>query len=273
MSERFARMFEGLREKKEAAFVPFVTLCDPNFETSLEILKTLVKSGADALELGMPFSDPCADGPVIQKANKRALTSGSSTNRCFALVKMLRKDFPDTPVSLLVYSNLVKARTLKRFYHDARMSGIDAVLVPDVPYDMIENERENFRQCASDSNVDLVLIAPPNASDERIAQIAEASQGYTYVVSRFGITGDRNKAGVPREIIAKLKEHHSPPTLLGFGISDTDDVRNAIEGGHIDGVISGSRVVRIIEENLGDKEKMLAEISAFVKKMKAATRI
>ena len=270
MSDRFLSCFDRLKAKHEGAFVPFVTLCDPNFDISYEILRTLIKSGADALELGIPFSDPCADGVTIQLADKRALASGSTVDKCFELISKIRQEFPDTPISILTYSNLAVARGIEKFYKDAKAAGIDAILLPDIPIEMI-NLQHNFYKAAKEADIDLVLIAPPNATDETLKKIAEVSSGYTYALSRYGITGTDNAVGTPKEMLQKLKEFNAAPSLLGFGISTPEHVKTAMNI-KADGAIAGSAVIKLIEQNLHNKDKMLSQIAEYVSTMKAATR-
>ncbi|MBQ9275504.1 MAG: tryptophan synthase subunit alpha [Succinivibrio sp.] len=271
MENRFETRFKELEGRHEGAFVPFVTLCDPDYATSFEILKTLLKGGADALELGFPFSDPCADGPVIQKADKRALGSGASVDDMFALVGQLRQSDDKVPVSILVYSNVVVARGVDKFFADAAASGIDAVLVADVPVGMLHTAGD-FTQCARKHQVGLVLIAPPNADEQTLQNIAGISQGYTYVLSRFGITGTETAFGKPVRVIARLKELGAPKSLLGFGISKPEHVRQALEIG-ASGAIAGSACVKIIEKNLGNTEALKNELEAYVRSMKSVTRL
>ncbi|MCR5536769.1 MAG: tryptophan synthase subunit alpha [Succinivibrio sp.] len=271
MSQRFADKFSELSLKHEGAFVPFVTLCDPDYETSLSILKTLVESGADALELGFPFSDPCADGPVIQKANKRALSSGARTADFFHLIGQIRQLYPTLPISILVYSNVVVARGIDKFYADAQAVGLDAVLIPDVPFNMLSTQ-DDFCACARRHEVNVVLICPPNASDHTIRSISGITQGYTYMLSRFGITGTDYSFGQPVEVIKKLKEYGAAPSLLGFGISTPEDAKIAMQTG-VAGIIAGSACEKIIERQLENKTALLSELSAYVKAMKAATRL
>ena len=270
MTDRFTECFKRLKQADEGAFVPFVTLCDPNFDISYDILKTLINAGADGLELGIPFSDPCADGVTIQLADKRALSSGASLDKCFELISKIRAEYNDVPISILCYSNIAIVRGLEKFYQDAAKAGIDAVLLADIPVEMVDKQH-NFLKAANDADIDLILIAPPNASDATLKKIAELSQGYTYALSRYGITGTDNALGKPKEMLRKLKEDNAAPALLGFGISTPEHVKEALEAG-ADGAIAGSAVVKIIENNLHDKSKMLAEIENYVKAMKRATK-
>ncbi len=271
MEHRFEKRFASLQARHEGGSMPFVTLCDPDKETSLKILEALVAGGADALELGFPFSDPCADGPVIQNADKRALNSGAVTADFFDLIAKIRERHPDLPMSILVYANVVIAHGTDHFFKQAKASGLDAVLIPDVPVNMLETH-ENFLKCAADNEVDTVLIAPPNASEETLDKIAVLSKGYTYVLSRFGITGTENTFGRPVKIINRIKELHGALPILGFGISTPEHVKQALEIGAV-GAIAGSACVKIIEKNLNDVPNMLKELTSYVASMKAATKL
>jgi tryptophan synthase alpha chain len=265
--DRYQDCFKQLREKKQGAFVPFVMLADPDLEQSYQIITTLIESGADALELGIPFSDPIADGPVIQKSAIRALNNGATVAKCFELIQSIRKDYADIPIGLLLYSNLVVSRSIDDFYQQASLAGVDSVLIADVP--IIESK--SFITSAVKHNVQPIFIATPNAGDEQLKHVAQKSQGYTYLLSRAGVTGTDVKAEMPIvHIIEALKHYQAPPSLLGFGISAPEQVRKAIESG-ADGAISGSAVVKIIEDNLDNRTKMLQELSKFTKVMKQAT--
>ncbi|MGN0914764.1 MAG: tryptophan synthase subunit alpha [Succinivibrio sp.] len=270
MSLRFENRLLELKNKGEGAFMPFVTLCDPDKETSIEILKALIEGGADALELGFPFSDPCADGPVIQHADKRALNSGATTDDFFDVVRELRKIDDKIPVSILVYANVVVARGIDKFYKDAHDAGIDAVLIPDIPTNMLDT-CDNFEKCATENDVAVVLIAPPNANEDLLEKIAKHSKGYTYVLSRFGITGTENTFGKPVEVINRIKELNGAAPILGFGISTPDHVKQALETGAV-GAIAGSACVKIVEKYKDDFPAMKKELIAYVSSMKAATR-
>ena len=264
---RYARMFTNLAKKKQGAFIPFVVLFDPDRESSKEIILTLIKSGADALELGIAFSDPLADGPVIQKAGLRALNNRSTVRDALGLVKEIREINPDIPIGILTYANLVTRNSIANFYKSCQEAGIDSALVADVPL----NEFKPFYEQACAHNIAPVLIAPPNLPSERSAQIAQWCKGYTYVVTRTGVTGANESVNLAhKELLQALKNHKAPPAIFGFGISKPEHVKKALKEGAL-GVISGSKVVSIIEENLGNKNQMLKELSLFCQSMKQAT--
>ncbi|MDO6718075.1 tryptophan synthase subunit alpha [Psychrosphaera sp. 1_MG-2023] len=268
MSNRYSNLFAKLDQNAEGGFIPFVTIADPDLETSYEIIKTLIDAGADALELGIPFSDPIADGPTIQAANIRALDNPIRTQDCLDLIRRIRDEYPDTPIGLLLYSNLVLAKGIEQFYQLCNDAGVDSVLVADVPV----RESKPFRLAAEKANIDAVFIVPPNVGDETLRQVASYSRGYTYLLSRSGVTGAESQAEMPADAMIKtMKAYHAAPPILGFGISTPKQVASAIAAG-AKGAISGSAVVKIIENNLNDKQTMLSELAAFVRDMKAATK-
>lgn len=268
-SQRYAQMFSQLASKQQGAFVPFVTIADPNLAESEAIIRTLIENGADALELGLPFSDPVADGPVIQAANIRALTHHITKQQCFALIARIRADYPELPIGLLVYCNLVVANGADAFYAQAAAAGVDSVLVADVPV----KEGAPFIAAAKNAGVQPIFIAPPDASAATLAKVAAASEGYIYLLSRSGVTGDTQQATAApaAELIATLQDAGGAPPLLGFGIAKPEHVQAAIAAGAA-GAISGSAVVRIIAENLNNSSAMLAKLAAFTQTMKAATQ-
>jgi tryptophan synthase alpha chain len=266
---RYVKMFESLKTNSQGAFVPFVTVGDPNIEQSYQIMKTLAESGADALELGIPFSDPLADGPTIQGANIRALDSGATPDSCFEQIQRIRAEFPDLPIGLLMYANLVYSRGIENFYQRCSEAGIDSVLIADVP----TNESRDFVAAAKKFKIHPIFIAPPTADEATIKQVAELGEGYTYLLSRTGVTGTENEANMPVDkVLNSLREFNAPPALLGFGISQPEQVQQALQAGAA-GAISGSAVVKIIEVSLDDPQNMLDELAKFVKGMKAATHI
>jgi tryptophan synthase alpha chain len=268
MSRRYEKIFSDLKKKGEGAFIPFVMLGDPDMKESESIIETLIESGADALELGIPFSDPVADGPVIQTSANRALAKGATPDACLDILARVRKKYADIPAGLLVYANLVVGKGQERFYKYAAESGADSVLVADVPTLMAGP----FVEYARSAGIDPVFIVPPNASDEKLREIAALTKGYTYFLGRAGVTGaDREMEAPLSSKIRFLKDAGAPPIVVGFGISRPEHVKASLEAG-ADGAISGSATVAIVAAHLDDAPKMHSELAAFVKNMKSATR-
>ncbi|MDH2925370.1 tryptophan synthase alpha chain [Nicoletella semolina] len=266
---RFDTLFHKLKAKNEGAFVPFVTLCDPDFERSFEIIETLIANGADALELGFPFSDPLLDGPVIQAANKRALDAGHSTESCFNLMVKIREKYPDIPIGLLLCANLVFVPSAAEFFARCAKTGVDAVLIADLPVAYAQE----FADEAKEHGIQLVFICPPNADSITINKIAIFTGGYTYLVSRAGVTSAENQqhASNLANLVDLLKRSDAAPILQGFGIAKPEQVKEALNLG-CDGAISGSAIVKIIEKNLENQTALLTELGQFIREMKAATR-
>lgn len=266
--ERYQQLFKRLESQNEGAFVPFVTLGDPNPELSLAIIDTLIEAGADALELGIPFSDPLADGPTIQNANLRAFAAGVTPTQCFEMLEKIRAKHPQIPIGLLMYANLVFHKGIDTFYARCAEVSVDSVLVADVPLE----ESAPFRAAALRHGVAPIFICPPNASDDLLREIASHGRGYTYLLSRAGVTGTEKRAITPlNHLIDKLREFNAAPPLQGFGISEPSQVKESLAAGAA-GAISGSAIVRIIENNQHDPAELLAQLSRFVSEMKAATR-
>ena len=259
-ARRYAAMFDRLSGANEGGFIPFAVVGDPDAGRSLDAIRTLAANGADALELGLPFSDPVADGPVIQAAAARALARGVKRADCWAVIRKVRGEFPDLPIGLLVYANLVYHADPSRFYREAADAGVDSVLVADLPV----AESATAVAAARAAGIAPVFIAPPNAGPARLAAIAAAGAAYTYVTSREGVTGaDERLRRDQRGLIASLIALGAPPPVLGFGIATPEQVRAALAMG-ARGAISGSAVVRRIASG--------EEVGEFVRQMKAATR-
>jgi tryptophan synthase alpha chain len=257
---RYRDMFA--RVDNHGAFGAFVMLGDPDLETSAAILDALVEGGADMIEVGIPFSDPVADGPVIQAAAERALAQGVTPADCFRLLAAFRSRHPDIPVGILTYANIVLARGREDFYAMAAEAGVDSVLIADVPV----FEADPFVAAAGKAGVAPVLIAAPNTPRATLERIAGLGQGYTYCVARAGVTG----AGAEMELnhgdlFEALHEFGAPPPVLGFGISRPDHVRAAHRAGAA-GAISGSAIVRLIAEH---GKSAASHVRAFVGAMKA----
>ncbi len=268
---RFTSLFDSLKAKNEGAFIPFVNLCDPTPEISLAILECLIQAGADALELGIPFSDPCADGPVIAASAHRALTNGSCTTKCLDVIRQFRERHPEVPVSIMLYLNQVFVPGADAFFKACRDAGVDAVLIPDLPVAMREMDK-SFDEAADKYGIDLVALVPPNTEDSKLIQIAKYARGYTYLMSRPGITGVDHEAGMPlNRSMELLAANGAAPGILGFGISRPDHVTRALEHGAA-GVVVGSAIVQIINEHLDNVDEMLKEIKLYVSQMKQACK-
>ena len=233
---RYAAMFERLAQRREGAFGAFLILGDPDLETSARRLDALVEGGADMIEAGIPFSDPVADGPVIQAAAQRALAAGVRVGDCFDLIRGFRERHPHVPLGILTYANLVVART--GFTRDAAEAGADSLLIADVP----TLEAEPFARDMEQAGIEPVLIAAANTPDATLGRIARVSKAYTYCVSRAGITGTHAGGEFDARLISRLKEAGAPPPVFGFGISRPEHVGAALAAGAA-GVICGSAIV------------------------------
>ncbi len=261
MTIRYAAMFERCAAASEGVFGAFLMLGDPDLTASALLLDALVEGGADMVELGIPFSDPVADGPVIQQAAVRALAAGVRSRHCLDLVASFRKRHEDVPIGILTYANIVAARGIDRFAEELAGVGIDSLLVADVP----SIEAAPYAAAARDAGIDLVMIAAPNTPRATLSKIATLSSGYTYCVARAGITGADERLSLDHgSLFAALHEVGAPPPVLGFGISTPDQVRQALASGAA-GVISGSAIVAKVSEGADS-------VRAFVSTMKAATR-
>lgn len=264
---RYETMFAVTAKENRAAFIPFTVLGDPHAEASFEICCTLVEAGADALELGIPFSDPIADGPTIQVAAQTALNAGMTPEGAWQLVHRIRQVYPHLPIGMLVYANLAVQGSLNQFYESAAQAGADSVLLADVP----TVEARPFVQAALSHGVDPVLIAPPNATQTQLTSISGLSRGYTYVVTRSGVTGATEHLSLSHgQLIQSLKDQHAPPPVFGFGIATPQAVKDAVQQGAA-GVISGSAIVAIIKNHSEDMAAMKSALTAFVQGLKAAT--
>lgn len=242
------------------AFIPFITCGDPDLETTAAAVRAAVKNGADLIELGIPFSDPTAEGPVIQGANLRALKGGVTTDRIFGLVRDLRRDVT-VPLVFMTYANVVFSYGTERFLAACREAGIDGLILPDVPFE----EREEFLPFCRRYGVDLIsLIAP--TSEHRIAKIAREAEGFLYIVSSLGVTGTRSEITTDlSSMVEVVRQNTAIPCAVGFGISTPEQAKRMAEVS--DGAIVGSAIVRLLEQYGKDAPQ---QIGAYVKQMKAA---
>ena len=252
-------------ELKTAALIPFFVVGDPDYDTSLELVKAAIDAGADVLELGIPFSDPIADGPTIQKADIRALASGITVKKALEFIGEV-KAYKDMPIGLLMYYNLIYQYPIEKFFSDFHAAGVNSVLVADLSID----DADEVTGPAAEAGLDTVFMVTPNTETERMKLIASKTTGFIYTVSVLGVTGSREKLSNTIEgLVGKLKALTDVPVCVGFGISTPEHAATIAAAG-ADGVIIGSRIVRIIEENLADKDKAISELSAFLHEVKKA---
>jgi tryptophan synthase alpha chain len=252
-------------QAEKAALIPFFVIGDPDINTSFEIVKTAIDAGADILELGIPFSDPIADGPTIQKADIRALKNKMTMAKALEFIRQV-KQYKDIPIGLLIYYNLMYQYGIEKFCKDFHQAGVNSVLVADLNVD----DAEEIQGPAKEAGLDTVFMVTPNCSDKRIAKITEKISGFVYTVSLLGVTGGRETlSDKVSPLVAKLKTLTDVPVCVGFGISKTQHAAEVVKAG-ADGVIVGSAIIKIIETNLENKEKMLSQISEFITEMKQA---
>ena len=260
---RYRAMFERCAERREGALGAFLMLGDPTEGGCHAYLDALVEGGADMVEFGIPFSDPVADGPVIQAAAQRALTAGVRVADCFRMISEFRARHREVPLGVLTYANIVAARGAEWFAAELAHAGADSLLIADVP----SIEAAPYASAARSAGIGLVMIAATNTSRQRLAVIGELSSGYTYCVARAGITGADEHVRLQHEVLfADLAAMGAPPPILGFGIARPEHVQQAMEAGAM-GAISGSAIVRLVGEGAPP-----ARIAELVRQLKAGTR-
>lgn len=254
---KIASAFSG-----EKAFIPFITCGDPDLETTKDAVKAMVEAGADLVELGIPFSDPTAEGPVIQEGNLRALRGGVTTDKIFSMVEELRKDIT-VPLVFMTYANVVFSYGAERFLSRCREFGVDGLILPDIPFE----EKGEFQEVCQNYGVDLIsLIAP--TSEERISMIAAEAEGFVYCVSSLGVTGTRSKITTDvGAMVDRVRKEKDIPCAIGFGISTPEQAAQMAK--HADGVIVGSAIVKICQKWGRDCVQPLYD---YVKEMKDAVR-
>ena len=253
----YKQVFNELKNKNQGALVAFTVIGDPDYETSLGIIKKIIDSGANILELGLPFSDPIADGPTIQAADIRALSKGMNTDKAFDFIKQIREYNGKIPIGLLVYGNLIFQRGIDKFYQDAAKVGINSILGADIPIE----EADDYIKASKSNNIDTVFIISPLTPDERIKKIVN------------NVTGARvSLENSTLEMIKRIRKFTNKPLCVGFGISKPEHVKSIVKAG-ADGVIIGSAIIDLIAKNINNREKMLNDIGAYVMSMKDATRV
>jgi len=266
------RTFNNLKQKNEKALIGYVVGGYPTLELSRKIIEQLIRSGVDIIEIGVPFSDPMADGPMIQDAFVKALNSGVTPKDCLNLVKSIREKHKETPLLLMTYSNILYSNGLEKFLIQSKNCDIDGFIVPDLNFE----EADDYLHITTKLGLSTVFLTSPNTSIQRLRRIASLSTGFVYMVSVFGITGSRNKfekytfdsISRSKGIVSSCGKH----LAVGFGISTPKDGQRMIESG-ADGIIVGSSLVNIITKNEHDQSKMLSELDIFVKELKTICKV
>ena len=264
-------LFDNLYKKREKALICGIVGGYPDINTSKEIVKTIIDSGADILEIGIPFSDPMADGPTIQNASLKALANGVTPLNCFDIVKDIKKNYKNTPILSMTYSNIVFSNNLKNFLKSAKKNEIDGFIIPDLNVE----EADEYIRLTKQLDLSTIFLSAPNTSKKRLIEIASSSTGFVYMVSVFGITGSRqNFERYTFEAVSKTKEIISKfnvPLAVGFGISNPKDAKNMLKSG-ADGIIIASSIMKLIMENENNKDQMLLKLGSFIKDLKSICR-
>ena len=249
----------GKAFEKGKAFIAFITCGDPDLKTTAAAVRTAVENGADLIELGIPFSDPTAEGPVIQGANLRALRGGITTDKVFAFVRELRRDVT-VPMVFMTYANVVFSYGAERFISTCQKIGVDGLILPDLPFE----EKEEFQPICRRYGVDLIsLIAP--TSENRIAMIAREAEGFLYIVSSLGVTGTRSEIKTDlASIVSVVRQNTGIPCAIGFGISTPQQARQMAQLS--DGAIVGSAIVKLLEQYGKDAPKYIGEYVASMRR-------
>ncbi|MBP7053717.1 MAG: tryptophan synthase subunit alpha [Phycisphaerae bacterium] len=252
-------VFADLKRQGRAALIPFFVIGDPDYDTSLAVVKAAVDGGADVLELGIPFSDPIADGPTIQKADVRAARSGMTVRKACAFIQEIKKH-KDIPIGLLIYCNLIEQYGVERFCRDFHEAGVNSVLVADLSID----DADEITGPARAAGLDTVFMVTPNTAPDRMQRIASKTTGFIYTVSLLGVTGSRETLSTAVDgLIHRLKGLTDVPICVGFGISKPEHARSIADAG-ADGVIIGSRLVAMIESNMAQPQQAIREITQFL---------
>jgi tryptophan synthase alpha chain len=264
-----AKVFQRLKAQGDGTFIGYVTAGDPEPEFTPKIAEALVKGGVDIIELGVPFSDPIADGPTIQAASVRALQAGTTPKMVLGMAGEIKRNL-GVPMVILTYFNPVFRMGMENVFRLSKSFGVDGVVVPDLPVE----EAEAYREVASSCGVDTIFLAAPSTSNERLGRIVGCTSGFLYVVSHFGVTGARET--VEHSTVQLIKRvsactNGRVPLAVGFGVSKPEHAKRIIEAG-ADGVIVGSAFVNIVQKHQHDVNRMLKELEAAAGKLKNATR-
>ena len=267
---KIEQAFQKTKAQGNAALVGYVTAGDPTIEMTVQIADALIRGGVDVLELGLPFSDPIADGPTIQAASIRALSAGTTPAKVLQIAKEIRKNH-ETPIVIMTYYNPVFRMGLKKFCRLAKESKVDGIIVPDLPVE----ESGDFKKETADFGLDTIFLAAPSTSPERLKAIVQCSSGFLYLVSHFGVTGAKTTV---EDSTIELIKRVLPATkgkiclAVGFGVSKPQHVKRIVAAG-ADGAIVGSAFIDLIQKNRNDPATMLTELKALASELKKATMI
>ena len=260
---RIAERFDTLRREQRPGLVTYTTAGDPDLARSAEILKALDRAGADVLEVGVPFSDPLADGPVIQRATERALATGTSLRGVLGMIAGIRAEVR-APIVLFSYANPICRLGFDAFARQAAEAGVDGVLALDLPIE----EADEFRTALDRAGLDTIFLLSPTTTDHRIARAAELGRGFLYCISRLGVTGARDQVATgAADMVARIRRHTSMPIALGFGLSKPEHVAEV--GGYADAAVVGSALVALIAE-AGQSPELVTRVEAYARGLKDA---
>jgi tryptophan synthase alpha chain len=262
---RLSNVFESLKQNKRKAFIPFITAGDSGVENTYDLMNSLVENGASIIELGVPFSDPMADGPVIARSHTRAVSDGVSLNDVLSLVRRFRQKNTYTPIVLMGYLNPIEIFGYEEFANQAIESGVDGVLVVDMP----PEEAQDLKVLLDNVGVDLIFLVAPTTNDERLKLLSGLASGYVYYVSLKGVTGAGNlDIDSVNMNLKRIKKYIDLPVGVGFGIKDADSARAVSKSA--DAVIVGSSIVSFIEKNTKYKDKMIQSVAKFANEISNA---
>ncbi|WXU00597.1 MAG: Tryptophan synthase alpha chain [Catillopecten margaritatus gill symbiont] len=264
---RITQIFNHLKTKGKKAFIPFITAGDSGLDNTFELMQTLVENGADVIELGVPFSDPMADGPVIAKSHERAVVDGVSLRDVLDLVAKFRQTNDTTAIVLMGYLNPIEVFGYQAFAEEAGKSGVDGVLVVDMP----PEEAHDLKKNLGNNDIDFIFLVAPTTTDERLESLAKIASGFVYFVSLKGVTGAGHlDVGAVKSNLVRIRQFIDLPVGVGFGIKDAATAKAVSESA--DAVIVGSALVAFIEKYSADKDKMVASVGALANEISGAIK-
>lgn len=262
---RIASTFRRLKKANESALVAYVTVGYPSLELTRRLVPIIARQGADIIELGVPFSDPMADGATVQRASHAALEQGVSLHDCLAVAAEARRT-NEVPLLFMSYYNPIFKYGIEAFVHDCAASGVDGLIIPDLP----PEEARELKLACEGAGIDLIFLVAPTSTDERLQKVVEMASGFIYCVSLTGVTGARSQVGEGIEaMLEQVRRHTDLPLVVGFGISKPEHVARVSQTA--DGAVVGSALINVIEDHPDEDEVILA-VSEYVRELKAATR-